>query len=56
MLNRIKAALGRLRPRRRRSRERGWYSQAEAQRYRAAQIGETARGQSFQPPETPSGF
>ena len=53
MLNRIKDALGRLRPRRRRSRERGWYSQADVQRYRADQIGEIARVQSFKPPESP---
>jgi hypothetical protein len=56
MLNRIKAALGRLRPRRRRARERGWYSQADAHRYRADRIGETARGLSLQPPSGPDAF
>jgi hypothetical protein len=57
MLKRIKAAFGRLRrPRRRRSTEHGWYSQGEANRYRAGQVGETARGQSFNTPESPGGF
>jgi len=57
MLKRIKTAFGRLRrPRRRRSTEHGWHSQAEANRYRSGQIGETARGQSFNTPDVPGGF
>jgi hypothetical protein len=56
MLKRINAALGRLRPHRRRSRERGWYSQADAQRYRADRVGEIARGLSLQPPGGPHGL
>ena len=56
MVNRIKAALGRLRPRPRHARERGWYSQTDAQRFRADRIGETARGLSLQPPGGPPAF
>jgi hypothetical protein len=56
MVNRVKAALGRLRPRPRRARERGWYSQTDAQRFRADRIGETARGLSLQPPGGPPAF
>jgi hypothetical protein len=53
MLSRIKAVFARLRRPRRRAPEHGWHSQAEAQRYRADQIGETARGQSYSTPDTP---
>jgi hypothetical protein len=54
MLSRIKATFARLRrPRRRRAPEHGWHSQGEAQRYRADQIGETARGHSYGTPEAP---
>ena len=53
MLNRIKAALGRLWRPRRRTGEHGFYDQGEARRYRAQQIGEAARGQSFNAPEGP---
>jgi len=55
VLNRIRAALGRLwRPGRRRTGEHGFNDQAEARRYRAHQVGEAARGQSYQPPEGPT--
>ena len=55
MLSRIRAALRRVwRPRRRRTGEHGFYDQAEARRYRAHQVGEIARGQSYQPPEGPT--
>jgi hypothetical protein len=54
MLNRIRAALGRVwRPRRRRTAEHGFQDQGEARRYRAQQIGEEARGESYQPPSGP---
>ena len=54
--NKIKAAFGRLwRPgRRRRTGEHGFQDQGEARRYRAQQIGEEARGQSYQPPPGPT--
>ena len=55
MLNRIRAALGGLwRPRRRGTGEHGFHDQGEARRYRAQQIGEAARGQSYQPPPGPT--
>jgi hypothetical protein len=54
MLNRIKAALGRLWRPRRRTVEHGFQDQGEARRYRAQQIGEVARGQSYQPPPGPT--
>ena len=55
MLNRIKAARGRRwRPRRRRTGEHGFHDQTEARRYRAQQIGEAARGESYQPPSGPT--
>jgi hypothetical protein len=50
MLNRIKAALGRLWRRRRRTGQHGFQDQGEARRYRDQQIGEAARGESYQPP------
>jgi hypothetical protein len=54
MLNQIRAALGRVwRPRRRRTAEHGFQDQGEARRYRAQQIGEEARGESYQPPSGP---
>jgi hypothetical protein len=55
MLNRIKAALGRRwRPRRRRTGEHGFHDQTEARRYRDQQMGEAARGESYQPPAGPT--
>jgi hypothetical protein len=52
MLNRIKAALGRVwRPRRRRSAEHGFYDQRAGSRYRSQQDRDAARGQSYEPPE-----
>jgi hypothetical protein len=57
MLKRIKAAFARLwRPRRRRAGEHGFHDHGEARRYRDQQIGEAARGQSYQPPPGPDGF
>ena len=54
MLNRIKAMWARLWRSRRRTGEHGFQDQGEARRYRDQQIGEEARGQSYQaPPGTP---
>jgi hypothetical protein len=48
MLNRIKAALGRLwRPRRRQASERGFYDQRAVSRYRGQQDIDSAKGQSY---------
>jgi hypothetical protein len=55
MLNRIKAMWARLwRPRRRWTGEHGFQDQGEARRFRNQQIGEEARGQSYQPPPGPT--
>jgi len=55
MVNRIKAALGRLwRPRRRRTAEHDFYDQRAASRYRSQQDIEAARGLSYQPPDGPT--
>ena len=55
MLNRIKAMWARLwRARRRRTGEHGFQDQGEARRYRDQQIGEAARGESYQPPSGPT--
>jgi hypothetical protein len=55
MLNRIRATLGRMwRPRRHRAGEHGFQDQGEARRYRDQQIGEEARGQSYNPPSGPT--
>ena len=54
MLNRIRATLGRLWRPGRRTGDHGFYDQAEARRFRAHQVGEAARGQSYQPPEGPT--
>jgi hypothetical protein len=55
MLNRIRAALGRVwRPRRRRTAERGFYDQRAGSQYRSQQDVEAARGLSYQPPEGPT--
>jgi hypothetical protein len=57
MLNRIRAALGRVwRPRRRRSAEHGFQDQGEARRYRDRQIGEAARGESYGNPPGAGGL
>jgi hypothetical protein len=53
MLNRLKAALGRHWRPRRRTGEHGFQDQSEARRYRAQQTGESARGESYQPPSGP---
>jgi hypothetical protein len=53
MLNRIKATLGWRWPPRRRTGEHGFHDQGEARQYRNQQIGEAARGQSYQPPPGP---
>jgi hypothetical protein len=54
MLNRIRAALGRVWRPRRRTGEHGFQDQGEARRYRDQQFGEEARGQSYQPPSGPT--
>jgi len=55
MVNRIRAALGRLwRPRRRRTAEHGFYDQRAASRYRSQQDIEAARGLSYQPLDGPT--
>jgi hypothetical protein len=55
MLNRIRAALGRVwRPRRRRHAQRGFYDQRAGSGYRSQQDIEAARGLSYQPPEGPT--
>ena len=57
MLNRIRAALGRLwRPRRRRTAERGFQDQRAAGRYRSQQDIESARGESYGGPPSPPSF
>jgi hypothetical protein len=57
MLNRIKAALGRLwRPRRRRTAEHGFHDQRSASRYRTEQNIESARGESYGGPPSPPSF
>ena len=54
MLNRIRAALGRIwRPRRRRTGERGPYDQRAAQSYRDQQDIDTAKGRSYDWPGGP---
>ena len=54
MLNRIRAALGRVwRPRRRQTAEHEFYDQRAESRYRSQQDIEAARGLSYQPPEGP---
>ena len=54
MANRIKGMWARLwRPRRRRAGEHGFHDPGEAARYRADQVGESARGQSYKAPEGP---
>ena len=48
MLNKIKAALGRLwRPRRRRDAERGFYDQRAAGQHRSQQVIEQSRGEDY---------
>jgi hypothetical protein len=58
MLNRIRAALGRMwRPRRRRTAEHGFYDQRAGGRYRSQQDIEAARGESYgNPPPISGGF
>ena len=58
MLNRIRAALGRMwRPRRRRTAEHGFYDQRAASRYRSQQDIDAARGESYgNPPPISGGF
>ena len=57
MLNRIKAALGRLwRPRRRWTAEHGFHDQRAASRYRTEQNTESARGESYGGPPSPPSF
>jgi hypothetical protein len=54
MVNRMRAMWARLwRPRRRRTGEHGFQDQGEARRYRDQQVGEAARGESYQPPAGP---
>jgi hypothetical protein len=53
MLNRVKAMWARLWRRDRRTDKHGFQDQGEARRYRAQQIGEVARGESYQPPPGP---
>ena len=53
MWNKLKAAFGRLWPRRRTG-EHGFYDQHAASRYRSRQDIEAARGLSYQPPEGPT--
>ena len=55
MLNRIRAALGRVwHPRRRQTAERGFYDQRAGSRYRSQHNIDTAKGLSFQPPDGPT--
>jgi len=54
MLNRIRAALGRLwRPRRRRTAEHGFYGQRAGSRYRSQLDVESVRGESYGGPPSP---